>query len=416
MDKERISYLFKKYVDRTASLSEKDELMQYIHTAPEDEIESLLETVYQSPDFNEEIFTVVQRTKMLRAILPTNSQEYVAQDRKRTFLKRSGVLKFTAVAALLLITLTISFLFYLDNIKTADTEMVQQDALLNILPGKDKATLALADGTLIYLNEIQEGEIAEQHGVRITKTEDGQLHYYIQASDNQTQNRDEAETIYHTITTPKGGQYQVLLPDGTKVWLNAASSLKYPPLFSKTERRVELIGEGYFEVAQNILSPFIVETKSQYVRVLGTHFNINAYDDRGNTETTLLEGSVMIDYINSSKKLTSRTLKPSEQAILNDHHKLAVKKVDISSAIAWKNGLFYFENTPVEQVLAEFSRWYNFDFEFEGDVPAINLWGSVYRNVNASEALEILHYFNLKYRLIKDTGEESSWKVVVSNL
>lgn len=417
MDKERIRYLFRKYVDKTASLTERDELMQYIQTTSEDEIASLLEESYQLPEVDEEIFSAVQRTKMLRAILPGHDQEHFAKKPKKKLLSRSIIVKFSAVAALLLITLTIGFLFYRDHAKTVDLEIAQQVDLTDILPGQDKTTLTLADGTIISLNEIKEGKVAEQHGVRVAKTEDGQLRYYIEPSDDDFQNIDAVEAAYHhTITTPRGGQYQVLLPDGTKVWLNASSSLKYPPLFSRTERRVELTGEGYFEVASNKLLPFIVETENQSVKVLGTHFNINTYKDTKGTKTTLLEGSVAIDYVSSTEKRASRILQPGEQAVLNGQRTLAVKKVDLSNAIAWKNGLFYFENTPVEQVLAEFSRWYNFDFEFEGEVPAINLWGSVYRNVNASEALEILHYFNLKYRVIKDVNKRGGWKIVVSNL
>lgn len=415
MDKERINYLFGKYVDKTASLSERDELMQYIYTAPEEEIVSLLEEAYQFPDLDEEMFTTVQRTKMLDAILPDNNSADVAPEPKKVFFSKSIVLKFTTVAALLLVTLTIGFLFYKDRTKSVDSDLVQQTLGEDILPGENRATLRLANGDMISLNDIPTGNVVEQQGVVVTKTEDGQLLYQVHATDNNAQAVDEVELTYHIITTPKGGQYQVLLPDGTKVWLNAASSLKYPPLFSKTERRVELTGEGYFEVAPNKLSPFIVQTENQSVKVLGTHFNINAYKDTRNTSTTLLEGSVMIDY-SSSEKRNSQLLKPGQQAVLNGEHRLAVKTVDLSNAVAWKNGLFYFENTPVEQVLAEFARWYNFDFEFEDGVPDINLWGSVYRNVNAAEALEILDYFNLKYRLIKDAKEKSKWKIVVSNL
>lgn len=417
MDKERISYLFKKYVDKTASLDETDELMQYLHIASEKDIEALLEKSYLSEELNEEFFTAVQRSKMLHAILSTANQESFTQGPRNAFLSKSILLKFSAVAALLLITLTIGFLLYRDNATKADRfETAQEVSLSDILPGGNKATLTLGDGTVILLDESGDGKIAMQHGIGITKTKDGQLHYDTQLSDEGVRNRKTAKMTYHTITTPQGGQYQVLLPDGTKVWLNASSSLKYPPLFSENERRVELTGEGYFEVAQNASSPFIVDTENQSVRVLGTHFNINSYKDMPITRTTLLEGSVMIDFFGADEKQLTRKLKPGEQATLDERHRMKVQKVDLSNAVAWKNGLFYFEDTPVEQVLAEFGRWYNFDFDFEGEVPAIKLWGSVYRDVNASDALEILDYFNLKYRLVKDTQKGDRWKIIVSNL
>src|SRR5690606_6796401 len=157
--------------------------------------------------------------------------------------------------------------------------------------------------------------------------------------------------IYNTITTPRGGQYQVVLPDGTKVWLNAESSLRYPTLFSKTERRVELQGEGYFEVAKNEKAPFIVKTDEQFVKVLGTHFNINSYQKHRRTETTLLEGSVEVSSsAGYSGRTVSRILKPGEQAVVRPKRGIEVSAVQATNAIAWKKGLFYFDDTAIQDV------------------------------------------------------------------
>jgi ferric-dicitrate binding protein FerR (iron transport regulator) len=412
MAKERINLLFKRYVDKTADPSEIDELMEYIHTASDVEIESLLEESFHAQDLAGDIFSLTQRDKMLAAILPEDGKQGLQSISKRRFLSPYKVWRFSSVAALLLIACSIVLYLYRDHTKTTDLERLQQMALSDMRPGEDKATLTLTDGSVVVLNEVTLAEIAER-GIKIAQTDMGLITYA--ANLFETERKQGNEVAYHTLATPKGGQYQVVLPDGTKVWLNASSSLRYPLSFEGNERRVILTGEGYFEVAQNAQAPFLVVTENQTVRVLGTNFNVNAYEDMPATTTTLLEGSVMIDFVGTDDKQAFHRLRPGEQASLDRGHVLAVKTVDLTNAVAWKNGFFYFENTPVEQVLAEFGRWYNFDFEFEGDIPAINLWGRVYRNVNIAEALEILDYFNLKYHLIKAYKKGEKWKIKISN-
>jgi len=208
------------------------------------------------------------------------------------------------------------------------------------------------------------------------------------------------------------------LPDGSKVWLNAESTLKYPTAFSKKERRVELYGEGYFEVTANKEAPFIVKTNRQEVTVLGTQFNVNSYKENPVVKTTLLEGSIQINSLQKREqdKAFSKMLKPGEEAVLNAANDLRINTVDVSNSIAWKNGLFRFENTNIKEVMEEFSRWYNVEVEFEGAVPDIKLWGRVYRNVSATEALGILEYFNLKFRIVKEPGNGSDKKVIISHI
>ncbi|SJN47002.1 FecR family protein [Sphingobacterium sp. JB170] len=266
----------------------------------------------------------------------------------------------------------------------------------DVMPGSNKATLTLADGSEVLLDDQAVGTIAQQAEQMVYKTEDGQIVY--QSGEQQT---DLSKPSFNTITTPRGGQYHVTLPDGTKVWINAASSLRYNTSNVAGERLVELKGEGYFEVAPDADRPFKVITDNQVVEVLGTHFNINSYNDEPSTKTTLLEGSVKI-----LEKKTKRTavLKPGQQASLGKNNKLMVKNVAAGDAVAWKDGLFRFNHSDIEIVMRQMSRWYDVEVEFEGEEPAIKLWGEVYRNVNASQALEILTYFNLKYRIETKDG------------
>jgi ferric-dicitrate binding protein FerR (iron transport regulator) len=279
----------------------------------------------------------------------------------------------------------------------------------DIAPGGNRATLTLADGSVILLDDAMMGKIAEQEGMKVTKAEDGLLTYTFIPSEKGVA----TAAQFNTISTPKGGQYQIVLADGTKVWLNAASSLTFPTSFTGNERSVELSGEGYFEVntvrgldVKNI--PFIVKTADQEVTVLGTHFNINSYADEASTITTLMEGSIQVSQLSTS---SSKLLKPGQQSVVTLNKGINVSTVNSSSAMAWKNGLFQFEGSDIKNVMRQFSRWYDVEVEFESRVPDIKLWGEVYRNVNASQALEILEYFNLKYKIVQT---EKGKKVIVS--
>lgn len=277
----------------------------------------------------------------------------------------------------------------------------EQAALLvenNILPGSNKATLTLSDGAIVNLDDIKTGKVLQQEGIEVVKTADGLLTY------TAKQDKGNGTSVkFNTISTPMGGQYKVILPDGTKVWLNAGSSLVYPTFFAGNERKVKLLGEGYFEVAKLKGMPFKVKTSTQEIVVLGTHFNINAYEDEPGVKTTLVEGSVKVSaagpYVQADA--APAILKPGQQSVLSKENKLIVKKVNVASEIAWKSGIFSFQNTDIQVVAREFSRWYNVEIAFEGERPDVKLWGEMDRNINATEALEILHYFKLKYRIVQ---------------
>lgn len=264
---------------------------------------------------------------------------------------------------------------------------------LAINPGGNRATLVLDNGKRITLLASEKGQIAAESGVSITKTNDGKLVYNVKQTPSLA---DIEKPVYHTIEVPKGGEYQVNLADGTKVWLNASSSLRFPVAFVGNTRQVILIGEGYFEVAKNKNKPFIVTTDHQNITVLGTHFNVNAYADELETKTTLLEGSVRVYPTGSQFKTT--TLNPGEQAVLNAQH-LVVNKVDPKEAISWKNGYFLFDNEDIKIAMRKLARWYDVEVSFQGDFENIQFGGSFSRANTLQETLRILESTN-KFKCI----------------
>ena len=289
-----------------------------------------------------------------------------------------------AVAASIAIACTIGGYYYF----LSEHSINQRSFVLanNILPGKNAATLTLANGKKIALAEAHNGELSEEAGVVITKTSDGQIIYEIKDKGN----RQGSKT--NTLATARGETYQVRLPDGSMVWINAATTLTYPASFTSLKTRtVELNGEAYFEVSKDKSHPFIVKTAKQEVVVLGTHFNVNSYVDEGQTLTTLLEGSVKIN--------GETLLKPGEQAQLSDNGSIKVTTANIEEAIGWKNGFFLFDKDDLPAVMRQISRWYDVSVKYEGEIPKASFDGKVYRNLNLSKVLKVLKYANVKFRL-----------------
>lgn len=248
----------------------------------------------------------------------------------------------------------------------------------DVVAGGNKAYLTLADGKKITLTGASNGTLATQAGIKISKTLDGQLVYTI--TDQKGSSRD---SQYNSLETPRGGQYQLNLPDGTRVWLNAASSLKYPVNFSAgKERRVELNGEAYFEVAKDKTRPFIVKSAAQEIRVLGTHFDVNAYKDEASIRTTLLEGAVQVN--------NQVVLKPGQQSVLTGRQ-LDVKTVNAGDMIDWKNGEFIFDDEPLGSILKKVSRWYDVDIVYlRTEIGTPSFSGSISRFENVSRVLKML--------------------------
>lgn len=287
--------------------------------------------------------------------------------------------KVMAAAAIMLITLT-SIFFYFSTPVSYLNEISKTGQ--DIAPGTNKATLTLSTGQKILLTDSLTGKLGSENGITISKTAEGTLVYRI-AEDT----RKLSPESYNTIETPKGGQYQIILPDGTKIWLNSASIFKYPASFSDfKERKVELSGEAYFEVSKNKQQPFIVKTDKQEIEVLGTHFNVNAYKDEPNNRTTLLEGSVKVLISGGNNVI----IEPGQQALVASGT-INVKNVDTEAIIDWKNDEFVFNNENLGSIMRKIARWYNVDVVFiDTEVSKETFSGSLSRKNTISEILKTL--------------------------
>jgi ferric-dicitrate binding protein FerR (iron transport regulator) len=291
-------------------------------------------------------------------------------------------------------------------VRSPEKEVVTNDkkatlTTKDIAPGGNKAILILGDNSTIELDNAADGQLAQQGTTNVMKSKDGLISYAPSAAGGR------GEANYNTLATPRGGQYQLVLPDGSKVWLNAASSIKFPTAFVGNERKVAITGEVYFEVVRNTRMPFKVDFSSPpageggqegagggQVEVLGTHFNINAYNDEPVIKTTLIEGSVRIgkrQTANGKGPEFAAILKPGEQALLAPHSPLAINhSPDVDQVLAWKNGLFHFENVDIKTVMRQISRWYDIDVEYKGAVTNEPLFIEVPRNTNLSDVLKVL--------------------------
>ena len=263
-----------------------------------------------------------------------------------------------------------------------------------VLPGRNTATLTLSNGQQILLDSTGSGDIAMQGGVRLVKTDDKSISY-------TASNKEAREgVVYNTLSTPRSGQYQLVLPDGTHVWLNNVSTLRYPTSFQGKDRTVELTGEAYFEIARDATKPFFVKVKSETVEVLGTSFNIMAYEEEGGIQTTLLSGVVRVNAGEASVKL-----KPDEQARFTGAEGLKViKGVPSQDIVSWKNGVFYFGRASLVEVMRQLARWYDVDVVYQGKVPDIEFGGKIDRSLPLNELLNFLDknqvHFHLEGRKI----------------
>ncbi len=379
--------LFKRYLNNECTPEELEELLDYVRG---DEANKMIVEAFQGAG------------NKIRSERETEKTAWAERIRKE--LRKMGKTKvvpfyrkrfFSAAAAVCLVVLCWAFFYFLSRPqKETVTEIVEIHH--PILPGKEKATLTLADGSVIELSGENNGNIATQGNSRISNI-DGELKYSLSATK-------EKATLYNVIHTPRGGQYTVVLADGSKVWLNSSSSLRFPATFNETERRVELTGEGYFEIAPSRLPsgkriPFFVNVNNVWnpglVEALGTHFNIMAYEDEESVNTTLLEGAVKVDMNNQTV-----VLKPGEQAHAVSDKAIAVSSsVDTDNVIAWKNGMFFFYSENIQSIMRQISRWYDIEVSYKGAVSRESFSGIVSRESNLEQVLKIMEAGGVKFTI-----------------
>jgi transmembrane sensor len=336
-------------------------------TITEDEVIELREWLAANDISHEEYFTNTSEKETEQKIL-SGIQKSVRRRGRVTNIK---MIRWAAAAAVI-IGLGM-YLFFNRN----DVQYQSPIVIKDVQPGQDKATLTLADGSIIQLDSTGNGTIKTEGNADIIKTADGISYHSKKSQQNNT--------MYNVMATPRGGQYKLTLSDGTMVWLNAASSIKYPAVFSTNNRTVEITGEVYFEVTKNAHEPFKVIAGNNAVEVLGTQFNINAYADEAEMKATLLDGKIKV--INGAKQLM---LKPGEQAKLFEENINVLHGVDVQQVIAWQKGLFQFRNADIAVIGRQISRWYDVEVEIEENAKKIRLGGAISKKVSLDKLLKVL--------------------------
>lgn len=374
MSKE-IKILFRQYLND--DLSENDFLLFYDMLAERNYDRKELEEVMEEM-MNDGTFIMAGGDKDKKEVLASllagiDDVKTGVPDRKPHRMLQPGLRRWIAVAAMLTgILLGAYLLLHKDH-----PEELSKVEKTDVQPGRNGAILTLANGKQIALDSTGNGMLNPDSDTKIIK-QDGELSYAPGAVSGQ-------HPSYNSLSTPKGRQFQVRLADGTQVWLNAESTIRYPTFFEGNERNVEVTGEVYFEVAANAKMPFKVKLGQMEVQVLGTHFNINGYGDENDVKTTLLEGRVKV-----SKPGASVLLKPGQQAKLKRSEDISViDDIDLEQVVAWREGNFHFDNSDLHSIMRQLARWYDIDVQYEADV-STHFGGNISRNVTLSKVLEML--------------------------
>ena len=389
MSGSRLEYLFNCYIENNCTTQEAEELMKLLaRSKHEPAIKKLIVDLIENTESTIQMPKYVAASVLQKILQKEEAFVVPIETRKSVFSF------WIRVAAVVVLFISAASVFRVLNKKN---NMQSKTAVVNekhpIVPGGNKAILTTSDGSTIVLDSIQNGMVIQKGLTKISK-QGGLLIYNVSGS----RMTDEA-IVYNTLSTPRGGQYQVVLPDGSRVWLNAASSLHFPSAFKGKQRVVELTGEAYFEVSKNKKKPFLVKVGDMAVKVLGTHFNINAYPDENAIKTSLLKGSV-----NISKGTVSQMLRPGEQAILqNSTDKVEIRNADMNEVVAWKNGLFQFDGATITTIMREIGRWYNVKIEYSGKVPQRQFEGKISRDAQLYDVLRILELSNVKFSLVGNT-------------
>ena len=375
--KERYYELAEKWINGTISEEEKKEFQQWFGSEQEEPLEIPSDFAQNEEELRQRMWNRIQDKK-----------------KARIFSLSTPAVYRLAAACLIALCCGVGYLLLRPSKNSMSlAEGSISKVATTVQPGSSKAFLTLSDGSRVELDSSKNGVITLSGNSRVVQQQEGSLAY-------EPLKKDETEITYNTLTTPKGGQYQITLADETKVWLNSASSLRFPTAFSGSERNVELSGEGYFEVAKNPHMPFKVKVGEMEVKVLGTHFNVMAYEDETAVQTTLLEGSVKVEEKGSQLKIV-----PGQQVSSNRKGALQLHNgVNIEEVVAWKNGMFQFDQTDLDAILRQIARWYDVAFINEEHIEG-HFSGNITKNVSVEKVLHMLEltgaiHFTVKGRQI----------------
>lgn len=379
MDKIDILELLKKHKEGTASKEEVEFLHAY----------------YDLFDAKEDVLATMDPADIsaLKQSIRAGIDEQIEATQPAVVHSINTRYKWLAAASVLLLFSIATFVF-ISRKPANETAIVKNEptvspAINDIAPGTNQAVLTLADGTVIALDDKANGVISEQQGAVVKKAADGHVLYA---------SNEKAAAVINTISTPNGGQYRLTLADGTNVWLNAASSITFPTAFTGATREVKITGEAYFEVAKDKQHPFKVISENQVIEVLGTHFNVNTYNDEPAEKTTLLEGSVKVSRNSKDNKETAtKILVPGQQSLLHrSKASIRVQSADTEEAVAWKNGYFKFDRVDIQTIMRQVARWYNVEIEYRGGISDDVFVGKIARSENVSGVLRILALSKIK--------------------
>lgn len=417
MTEQQLTLLIRKYLSGEATEEEKAEVEQWY--------ESFDKSALKFADGNRKAMNE-STARSLLAIREKIAQYHPEKAREislKKVVRKDFSWRQMAAAAAILILLSggFYFLFFKTNkqrSKAIATTAIKKD----FKPGGNNAILTLANGKQIILDSVSAGVLSTQGNTKVIKLNNGLLAYNRQSSIVNRQ----SSIQYNVITTPRGGKYEVVLPDGTKVWLNAASSIRFPTTFAGKEREVQITGEAYFDVAKNVDQPFKVSVRGMTVDVLGTQFNIMAYNDEPDIKTTLVNGKVKVTIDNKQHTVGGQqpvVVSPKQQAVMNPDQQVIlspeqqvilslskdgqskmklIKDVNTNEVIAWKNNLFWFDNTNIQEIIKQLSRWYDVDIQIKGDIPDL-FTGSIPRDLAFSKVFEVLQKTgSIQYKIEND--------------
>jgi transmembrane sensor len=407
MLEQQIHILIQKCISGEATLEDRLKLIELAgdnshKTIFENSLDRIWEEVKVQP-----VFRDAEQERLLEYILakePTTANKETDRDLSiaHPIIHRVHFLKtawFRYAAAIILIVGLGTAAYLWNTGKKDDQSLANGNKQLqaDIPPGGEKAILTLADGSKIILDSAANGSLAQQGNAQVVKLANGQIAYNLKGLA-------EGAVMMNTMSTPNGGQYRLTLPDGTKVWLNAASSITYPAVFVGKQRNVKIEGEVYFEVAKNKQKPFIIDIDGKStVQVLGTSFNINSYENEADIKTTLVEGSIKLFGAGTSgSRAQFAILKPGQQAIVASSASISViSNADTEKALAWKKGWFNFNGLDLKAVMRQLERWYDIKVQYEGNIPEVRFRGEMDKGVSLSEILNIFSSldFQIKARL-----------------